>query len=382
MCRTGTNIRKRKDGRWEGRYIKGRGVDGRARYASVYAHSCCEVQQKVKDAVAARIACIETSPLISFSTLCEEFLSARSLTCKTSSIALYRSIIDNHLLPGLKNCKVENITLSVLEDFVFEQMRTGRLDGKGGLSAQTVSSALSLLRQILRYAQIMHHLKLIDVSTVHVPKQPHTTVKTLNNSDWNKLFLCLVDHITPQKLGILISMDTGLRIGEICALRYSDIDLEQAELHVTHTLKRISIPGDQADGRKTELILDTPKTEYSRRTVPVSTSLLKKLRQSRLSAESADSFVVSGTSHMIEPHVLLRDYQNILNECGISHFTFHALRHSFATRSIGLGFDVKTLSTILGHSSVKITLECYMHPTTQAKRELIEKISNSSPWHE
>lgn len=174
------------------------------------------------------------------------------------------------------------------------------------------------------------------------------------------------------KLGILLSLFTGLRIGEICALRWADISLADKTLTVSNTMQRImSIDNKQ---QKTEVIIGNPKSDSSFRVVPLTEMAFQIC--TTLRCLSPEAFILSGTSHKyVEPRVLQYRLKKYSKECGIKDLHFHVLRHTFATRCVEVGFEIKSLSEILGHSSPRVTLERYIHPSIQLKRDNINKLS-------
>lgn len=173
------------------------------------------------------------------------------------------------------------------------------------------------------------------------------------------------------KLGILISLYAGLRIGEICALTWNDIDLNNKVIYVRNTVVRVkSAAGDSA---KTHLIIDTPKTAASLRCIPICSTLLSALTS--CSARATSQYVVSYTSNFVSPRTYDYRFKKLLDACQIPRINYHALRHTFATRCIEAGVDVKSLSEILGHGDVSITLNTYVHSSMDLKRIQLEKIA-------
>lgn len=177
----------------------------------------------------------------------------------------------------------------------------------------------------------------------------------------------LFNNLNETTLGILISLKTGLRLGELCALRWCDIDLEEKTIKVNHNISRIK------DDNGSKLVLDNPKTTSSIRVIPICSSLLKVIQTFK---KEEDFFILSNSFSFLSPRTFTYRYHQILKHIGISVHNFHAIRHTFATRCIEQGVDVKTLSEILGHASVNITLNTYVHSSLELKRKQIEKISD------
>lgn len=174
-------------------------------------------------------------------------------------------------------------------------------------------------------------------------------------------------------LGVLISLNTGLRVGEVCALAWEDVDFDEEILHIRHTVSRVQATGSN---RKTRLILDAPKTKASRREIPISTFLFPALLEAH--SKTVSRFVVSGKSDFANPRTFELQYHKLLAQSGVPQLNYHALRHTFATRCIEAGVDMKSLSEILGHGSVSITLETYVHSSIQLKRAQLEKLKQLS----
>ena len=176
--------------------------------------------------------------------------------------------------------------------------------------------------------------------------------------------------LTPTSIGVLISLYTGLRIGEVCALCWNDVNFNNRTIYVRHTVSRIkSASGD----RKTELILDEPKTASSKRVVPIPSPLFYSLVDYRKDATSA--YVVSNTDSFVSPRTYDARYHRLLSDCHIEDLNYHGLRHTFATRCIEAGVDVKSLSEILGHANVSITLNTYVHSSLEMKKSQLEKLT-------
>ena len=180
----------------------------------------------------------------------------------------------------------------------------------------------------------------------------------------------------PLKIGILIALYGGLRIGELCALQWGNLHLETGTVTVNRTLIRIRDLAPNAL-RKTKLLIDHPKTESSNRIIPLPSFIIDLLREHR---QNDESYLLTGTFMYLEPRTCREKYKKILEKAGLRPFTFHALRHTFATRCIESNFDVKSLSEILGHSNISTTLQRYVHPSLELKREQMERLEKISIW--
>ena len=181
----------------------------------------------------------------------------------------------------------------------------------------------------------------------------------------------LLHEMDTTKLGILISLHTGLRIGEICALTWENVDIIKKVIYVRTTIARVK--DNSCSGTKTKLIIDAPKTKSSKRDIPISSFLLPILTTMKSSAISP--YVISESPTFIQPRTYEYRYHKLLDSCGLESINYHSLRHTFATRCIEAGVDVKSLSEILGHSNVSITLNTYVHSSMELKRTQLEKLT-------
>lgn len=174
----------------------------------------------------------------------------------------------------------------------------------------------------------------------------------------------------------MIALYGGLRIGEVCALQWGDFNYTAGTVRISKTLIRIKdLTRDSL--KKTKVIIDKPKTEHSNRIIPLPSFLMEFMRQE---AKGENCYVLTGTAEYVEPRLCLKQYKQVLEQAGLPSFTFHALRHTFATRCVENGFEIKALSEILGHSNVSTTLQRYVHPSIECKREQMERLEKLSVW--
>ena len=250
-------------------------------------------------------------------------------------------------------------------------MENGKLDKSGGLSASYVRSIMLIINAALKFAadeEMCQPLK----SPVYKPVSQNNEITVLQIDEQKRLETHLISEIAPTQLGILISLHTGLRIGEICALAWEDIDIENQIIHVRHTVARIKST-DFSEGNSSKLIIDAPKTKASNRDIPIPSVLLPILKSNCTAVSS--KYVVSDTKDFVSPRTYEYRYHRLLEKCGIESVNYHVLRHTFATRCIEAGVDVKSLSEILGHSNVSITLNTYVHSSMEMKRTQLEKLN-------
>lgn len=293
---------------------------------------------------------------------------------KGGTISKYRYLIDKHILPELGEMRMSFLTSTVINSFLTEKLNGGRLDFCGGLSVSYVRSIMLIINSAHKFA-VNSGVCLPLKTPIHKPASKRKEPIVLSREEQRKLEHYLFLGTNQTKIGVLLSLHTGLRIGEICALSWKDIDLTNQIIHVRHTVSRI-IDDDSKSGRKTRLIIDSPKTKASVRDIPITSALLPFLKSAKTAFKN--EYVVSDAASFLSPRTYEYRYNRLLKECGISHVNYHALRHTFATRCIEAGVDPKSLSELLGHANVGITLNTYVHSSMELKRQQLEKLSNLS----
>lgn len=374
MPRHGENIWKRKDGRWEARYIKSRDNNGKAYYASVYARSYKEVKRK-REVVEAAAKQWPSEPLVtelSVQCVTNEYLCNHRLEVKKSTYTRYTEIAEWYIYPRLGSKSIKALKQEDIDQFSLELTTAGRKDGKG-LSAKTVRDILAVLRQAIKYAVEKKYISTPDY-IIKPPHQPKHNIQIFSLRDQKKLETAMQTEKDPLRYGVYLCLYTGMRIGELCALRWIDIDLENAVLSINQTVQRIK-NDDLSSGHKTQLLIDKPKTESSERKIPLPEPINRQLISLKMNCSASNvSYFLTSTSKIMEPRNYYEKYKKYLEECNLDGYNFHALRHTFATRCVEKGVDPKALSEILGHASVQITLDRYVHPSMDAKRSCLEKL--------
>lgn len=354
MPKRGTNIYKRKDGRWEARYVQSVCADGKKKYASVYASSYREVKEK-------QMLCIQNAHMSSpesaempLQTLMWSWLSSTENKVKRTTYLKYESMIRNHLTSGIGTMPANRITGSHIDRFTDEKLR-----GERPLSPKSVNDLLVILGMAFDYGEQEHR---IPRPTIRRVKEPTRQMRVFSREEQAVLEHFLYRDMDHYKLGVLLALYTGMRIGELCALRWEDID--RGNVTVNKSLHRIK----SGDGTVVET--STPKTPSSNRVIPLPTFLIPIIEAYR--AEGAVLRTPGGKQ--VEPRLLQIRFSKLVAQCGLEKANFHALRHTFATRCVEAGFDVKTLSEILGHTDVKTTLNRYVHSSFALKQENMEKL--------
>ncbi len=370
MAKRGENIYKRKDGRWEGRYIIGRKLNGQTKYASVYGKTYSEVKSKLNRKKGERLRSLPSCSMTVLVTM-EMWLALRAADVKESSYQRYKMLIDKHILPLLGGVRLSALTVNILSGFVSTLLKSGRADGRGGLSTKTVSDILCIIRSALRLASRNYavDVSLFDVKAPTVQAKP---IETFSEAECSILTQRVLAAPDLNGAAYLLGLNCGLRIGEICGLKWEDIDFEKRELAVRRTVLRIKT------GSRTAVVIQTPKTESSVRVIPLTAEMLLLLSRLK-NTRNNGAFILSGCARPLEPRTLQYRFRVFLKRIGLKYRNYHTLRHTFATRSIGKGFDIKTLSELLGHKDIRTTMQLYMHPTMQDKRRMIEAVSSMLP---
>lgn len=366
MSKRGSNIYKRKDGRYEGRIAVGYKENGSLKYKSVYAHTLAEVKEKMAQFYSVRSE-ITASPLkLTVRDAADQWLMSAKLRVKESSYANYESIVFKHILPQLGGEYFLGLTTQKLNSFIQHKLLHGRLDGNGGLSAKFVRDIMRVYRSIEQYAAQEYGVKPINFT---MPKVEKKQLDVLEFVERKRLEQYLLHNLTNTNLGILLCLFTGLRVGELRGLTWGDIDFSSGILSVKRTVQRINKRGSS------EVIVGSPKSRTSVRVVPIPQFLLDLLLQKR---KSDSVFLVSGTQKPTEPRTVQYRFKAVLKACQLRRIPFHLLRHTYATVCIANGFDPKTLSELLGHADASITLNRYVHSSMQMKRSYVSRLCLSA----
>ena len=353
MARKGENIYKRKDGRWEGRYQNGCHTSGRAKYRSIYGKTYQEVKEKLTK-LKAETEHYTSSGSSTVKILFKEWFDSVKFRVKASTLANYRMKCDKHILPEFGEMKYEQLSAQMVHSFIANKM-------KANLSAKYVTDIVIVFKSMAKYVAKVHGFRNPLVNVI-LPKSEKKELVLFSELEQKTLCHQLMEDVNHAKLGIMLSYYTGLRIGEVCALQWKDIDFSAKTLSIRRTVQRIT---DRRDTTATRLIIDTPKSASSVRTIPIPAFLLKILEQFRT---DTDAYVLSGTDKVVEPRTMQYRFQSFLKKVNLPSINYHSLRHMFATNCIRLGFDVKTLSELLGHASVETTLNRYVHSSMDRKQ--------------
>jgi integrase len=370
--RRGENIRKRADGRWEARYIKSRTPEGKAEYGYVYAKTYAEARKKKLAALATRELHAAKNAERVLGDAMLRWLEVKRSRVKPSTYANYAAIVHNHLLPELGETPISQFSTALVDDYVARNLENP-LENRSGLSAKTVADHLAVLKLIWDDLRENGFFALHEVR-FHRPRVHPPAIDILPLEEQRRLEAYLLAHLDSYAFGVLLTLYTGLRIGELCALRFCDIDLKKGILSVNVTIIRIRDTRPDSPNR-TRLLIDTPKTRSSQRQIPLAQFFLSKIEKLRSLVQREEEYLLTLSHRFIEPRNYYARYQRLLKSAGLPPHSFHALRHTFATRCIENGLDAKSVSEMLGHSNIRITLERYVHPSMDGKRQFLERFS-------
>lgn len=377
MPRRGENIRKRTDGRWEGRYKICKASPGsgssKTAYHSVYGKTYGEVKEKLtRYKEVSRLQPQSALPgTVEFCEAVEQWLQEIKKTRKHSTYMKYCAVYDRHIKNQLSGIAAKDVNDTIVHRAVIGQ------DYSSGacISDSLRRSIYCVINQTLSYASVHYQQPQIILKCTS-PKRKGKPVEIINCTEQEKLLRYLYGKVDISKLGIILCLSTGLRLGEICALKWQDIDFSQRVLHVNRTVQRIGV--DNAT-TKTVLLESAPKSAYSKRVIPLTEHLARLFSRFYIGYDKGhqdnEGYCLGGQNPM-EPRTYQNRFKTYLKKAGVGEYRFHVLRHTFATNCINNGMDVKCLSEILGHSDVRITLNRYVHPTIDTKRKYLENLSS------
>lgn len=372
MPRRGENIYKRKDGRWEGRYIKQYEANHKAKYGYVYANTYRDVKNKLTEAKL-KPKNINDDSIQTVNYYAEKWLAEVQLQLKHSTYVKYANIINNHIIPEIGLYKIDDLNTELIRTVMDKKQREGKLNGNGGLSAKTVRDILSVIRLIIKYAENLGIETHCNLEIIKI-KSSNKKIPTFNKNEQIQLIDYLMNNIDYTNLGILICIFTGMRIGELCALKFEDISICDKVIHITKTMQRLQT-FSKDEKVKTSVMITSPKSECSQRDIPIPDFIVQLILNMNFLPKD---YILTGRSDcFVEPRTLQNRFKTCLIQCGLKEITFHQLRHRFATCCVELGFELKSLSEILGHSSVNITLNRYVHSSLELKRENINKLQEA-----
>ena len=361
MPKSGDYVYRRKNGSWEARYVKEISPDGKKKYGSVYAKTCKEAKEKRQ--AKQEYYLLNPPPLVCVSKLtidhlAQEWLFINQMRLKPSTYQKYEGFCKKHIIPLLGTQRAAYLTTAQIQAFAMNRSASG-------LKASTVNSILTFLHTLFKYAQRQY--KLIMPEIVYLSYE-YKEMRVLSITEQKVLVSYLTKDMDIFKLGILLALYTGLRIGELCALHWSNI--RDGCIYVQKTMQRLKYK----DKKGTYLYVGPPKTKKSIRVIPIPSFMMSFVESFRRDDE--EYFLATEENPVVEPRLMQLRFKRCIKEAGIETATFHTLRHTFSTRCIEASVDIKTLSELLGHANVRITLNRYVHSSLDLKRSSIEKLAH------
>lgn len=356
MPRRGENIYKRNDGRWEARYVKEVLPDGSKKYGSVYASTYNEVKAKQQYCMIHPQKSFHNSFNVIISVLAIEWLDSIKNNVKINTYKKYESLCNKYIIADIGNILVRLLSSNNIRSF------TNKLISYN-LSYQTINDILIVLNLILKFGESEYQITPVKINYLKIEKHE---MRVLSKSEQKILTDYLISDNDIYKFGVLLTLYTGIRIGELCALTWNDVNDDY--ILINKTMYRT-----KGENNKTEIKVGSPKTISSNRRIPLPQSLLPYIRKYK-----NNGYVLSTKKQQFcEPRLMQLKFAKMIDKCGIEKANFHALRHTFATRCIEAGVDVKTLSEMLGHSDVKTTLNKYVHSSFELKQQSMRQLELS-----
>lgn len=373
MARKGENIYKRKDGRWEGRYTKAYSDLQKPVHGYVYGKTYAEAKQKLTEAKANVIygRLPANTKVVCYNDVLSAWLFSEKLKTKESTFARYSHLVDCHIRKPLGTNMLNMIETETVESYILSLLSEGRSDNTGGLASKTVSDILFIIKSSMEYAADKGYTVVCNTKKLSVKVSEHD-IRVFSKIEQNSLTSYLLNDLDVSKLAVLLCLYTGIRIGELCALRWEDIDIENKVLSVNKTLIRIQNTNTLI-ASKTKIIISAPKSKCSIRKIPLPDCIIPLLKAF---VQKGDTFFLTGeTERFVEPRTMQNRFKKYVSACNIADANFHTLRHTFATRCVELGFEIKSLSEILGHANVNITLNRYVHSSFELKTLNMNRLS-------
>jgi integrase len=286
------------------------------------------------------------------------WLADKQQYVKRSTYCAYSLLLSNHLEPEFsREC---DITEELVQGFVMKKLH-------GGLSRNSVKDMLMVLKMVLKYADKHGYMPAHQIEVIFPKGMQPIQVEVLSRDDQKRLMSHLQHNFSFMNLGIYICLSAGLRIGEVCALTWDDLDVNAGVVRVSKTLQRIYLGGS------TEVVMGDPKSVNSIREVPMVKELVKIIKPLK-KVVNGSFYVLTNSPHPTEPRSYRNHFKHLMRQLDLPLQKFHGLRHSFATRCIESGCDYKTVSVLLGHSSISTTLNLYVHPNIDQKKKCIERM--------
>ncbi len=301
-----------------------------------------------------------------FEALALKWFSEKRKYLKESTEAFYLIELHNYIIPALGEVELESLNEYAVQRCVYIWQTEGSENNKV-LKKSTILNLVMLIKQIIKYGIKKNLLSPFEMEISYIPEMPEIKNKVFTEDEQNMIIEAVLLDLSFKSFGILLCLNTGMRIGELCALQWNDIDYVQNIITVQHTLQRVY---NKEMCPSTRIVIGKPKTNKSARNIPISEKIQNAI--SLLPDINQDGYILTNDNSFMEPRTFRRYYENFLNKHDIKYLNFHSLRHSFATRLIQNGADYKCVSEILGHTNIGTTINMYVHPDIKQKRSCIE----------
>ncbi|MGM0124472.1 hypothetical protein IGI37_001850 [Enterococcus sp. AZ194] len=361
MARRGENIYKRKDGRWEGRYIKGRYSNGRIYYGYVYAKSFREIRESLseKKRLYNNLIVVSDDRNETVAQLIHKWLSKElNRQVKASTYSSYKYKMERYILPYLGELPINRLTKTHLQQLI-DQLTEKEL------SVTTIRTIVQIFKSAIKSSGLTNPFYDRLFQGLHYPFSIKKKIRALSEKE--QALLEKEAQQSENGLPILLALHTGLRIGEISALKWQDINFEKKEITVTRTLQRIF---NEQQSSQTVIHEGFVKSSASYRTVPLNEKILRLLKNKKRTSD----YVVGRKGRYFEPRTLTYQFKKIINKLKLPMIHFHQLRHTFATRLLELGADIASVSSLLGHQSVKMTLDIYTDSLMAQRKKWVSRL--------
>lgn len=286
---------------------------------------------------------------------------------KNKTYSRYADVVNQHLIPKLGNYDLCELTPLIVQRYVTELLQSGNIKTGRGLAASSVNSIITVIQGSMTTAHLLGLTDKYEMDKLKRPKANEKPVECFTPAEQKMIEQAVLSDKREKMKGIIICLYTGLRIGELLALEWTDVDFAKAELFINKTCH------DGKDKNGTFMrVVDSPKTSSSIRTIPLPKQIISLLREVKKNSHSI--YVISNGKNPIAIRSYQRSFDLILKNLNIPHKGFHSLRHTFATRALECGMDVKTLSEILGHKNPTVTLNRYVHSLMEHKKEMMNRL--------
>ena len=288
-------------------------------------------------------------------------------TVKARTFSRYSEIVNQHIIPKLGEYELSDLIPSVLQCYVTELFRTGNLKTGKGLAVNSVNAIVNVIQNSLHTAFRLGYIKEYTADRIKRPKAQEKDVSCFSTQEQKTIEQAVLSGKKNKMFGVMLCLYSGLRVGELLALKWEDIDFQKGVL----TVSKSCHDGKGRDGHYIR-IEETPKTSSSRRIIPLPKQLLPLIKEAKKKSDS--EYIVAKNNKPISVRSYQRSFALLQRKLKIPHRGFHSLRHTFATRALECGMDVKTLSEILGHKSPTVTLNRYVHSLMEHKKDMMNRL--------